>query len=143
MVLLHLILWIKHFYLLPQLAPRLANQIGQIADFYHELDVDEEPEDAEYKKIIKGAKSKAAKKQKLFQRIQSLTPKNTPVHTTRRRKRKADEQIVGTLRLAKKKLAKEQTRSVTPRKSPSSRSTQRTKPPSRSKSRGRVSRRDD
>jgi hypothetical protein len=133
----------KHFYLLPQLAPRLAKQIGQIADFYHELDVDEEPEDAEYNKIIKGAKSKAAKKQKLFQRIQSLTPKNTPVHTTRRKKRKADKQIVGTLLLAKKKLAKEQTRSVTPRNSPSSRSTQRTKPPSRSKSRGRVSRRDD
>ena len=141
----------KHFYLLPKIDGNLSKQIGKIADFYHELDVGEEPEDEVYKRIIKKEKNKTIKKQRLLDRIKALTPQNTPSRISRSHKRKAEKSVSATVESAKKKLKRvstERNSPGTPRKksrSSSTRSTRSNKPKQpRSNSRGRVgSSRDD
>jgi len=140
----------KHFYLLPKIDGYLSKQIGKIADFYHELDVGEEPEDEVYKRIIKKAKNETIKKQRLLDRIKALTPQNTPSRISRSHKRKAEKSVSATVKSAKKKLKKvptERNSPGTPRKrnrSSPTRSTRSNKPKQpRSSSRGRVGSRID
>jgi len=100
----------KIFYLLPNLSAtpsnrKLASKLGRLANYYHEVDVDSEPEEEEYFKVIKESKTKETKKQRLLNKIRALTPQNTPVNITQKElKRKADEQTVGKLYLAKRQL---------------------------------------
>lgn len=94
----------RHFYLLPKLDDGLSKKIGEIADFYHELDVGEEPESDEYTKIVKKAKTKSTKQLKLLEHIKALTPQNTPSRITRTKRRRAEERVSDTVSRAKKKL---------------------------------------
>ena len=140
----------KHFYLLPKIDKDLSMKIGEIADFYHELDVGVEPDSEVYKGIVTNAKSETVKKQRLLDRIKALTPQNTPSRISRSHKRKAEESVSTTVKSAKKKLKKVSTERKSPgtprKKSRSSpkRSTRSNKPKQpRSASRGRVGSRID
>ena len=135
----------KHFYLLPKIDYDLSKKIGEIADFYHELDVGEEPDSQVYKRIVKNAKSENIKKQRLLDRIKALTPQNTPSRISRSHKRRAEKSVSSTVKSAKKKLKRvstERNSPSTPRKKSRSSPTRLTrsnklKKP-RSSSRGRV-----
>lgn len=137
----------KHFYLLPQLEEKLSRKLGRIADYYHELDVDEEPTEILYKNIVKGAKKKSTKKRKLLKYIESHTPKNTPVRKTSKKKRKAEENVTDTVERANKVLSQSQSGLQLPsRRSPtrSSKKIRSSKPQQqRGHSRGRVGSRMD
>jgi len=98
----------RHFYTMPRLMnANTATQIGEIAHFYHLLDINIEPNDIEtYNDIVRGLKSKKQKKQKLLETVISLTPRTTPVQMSRAKSRASNERVTDTLHRTKKKLNK-------------------------------------
>lgn len=108
----------KHFYTLPIVKKDMAYEIGSVANYMHELDLDQEPKnDSQYKIIIRDAKTKQEKKDKLFERIEGLTPKNTPVQNQRRSrhsssaKKKKKKKLLNTLQ---KKMEQKQSKIPAP-----------------------------
>lgn len=83
----------KYFYTLPRLDHKVVKPIWKTANYYHELDVNREPDESnDYKKIIDGATTKEDKKNKLLLHVKSIphTPFNTPI-MKRRRNRPTNE----------------------------------------------------
>lgn len=113
----------KHFYTLPMVKKDIAYEIGSVANYMHELDLNQEPTyDSHYNMIIRDAKTKQEKKDKLFERIEGLTPRNTPVQKTRRTRRDSANKTKQLLKNAKAQMKQEQ-------KSPSNPTNQSTKTP--------------
>ena len=97
----------QHFYTMPRLNDNTATQIGEIAHFYHLLDINQEPNDIEtYNDIVRGLKTKKQKKKKLLETVISLTPRTTPVQMSRAKSRASNERVTDTLHRTKKKLNK-------------------------------------
>lgn len=82
-------------------------QIVKIANYLHELDVDEEPNTRLYRSIVMKSRTKEEKKKRLLMQIQALTPKNTPERVSRKRKLETKSATKTLVKKAKKIFKKE------------------------------------